>query len=373
MGPANSHVNGQTFTLSMHTLLFSPISATAFNNSNTRSHQNTHYKTKPVKYSQNTKTRDANLTTMATVVGFDQLPDSLILLIFNCVFDVKTLIRCRSVCKQFNTLVPQTEFLSLKVDQVISTEPDDYDDSVIFNFFKSFFRSLQELITTATIDSIPEDPTRTRVVNSPARILTQFERIKRLRIELPGGDLSTEKGMTVKWRAEFGRCLKNFVIVGFKLQSENPGEGGQELKKRVMWTISALIAASARHLMLEEIVRGHGEMEELVLVDREGEGRLVMDKEGMREWRAEDGAHVSNRAVVVPNVRMQMRHEPRLLLDDGVWLEGATLVLVTPSVDVDDDAKLALQAFGGANVDGGCREIVQRLLETRSFMLEINS
>ncbi|KAJ0086573.1 hypothetical protein Patl1_08503 [Pistacia atlantica] len=34
--------------------------------------------------------------------GFDQLPDSLILLIFNSVSDIKSLIRCRAVSKRFN-------------------------------------------------------------------------------------------------------------------------------------------------------------------------------------------------------------------------------------------------------------------------------
>ncbi|KAL5779662.1 hypothetical protein ACOSQ2_010399 [Xanthoceras sorbifolium] len=309
--------------------------------------------------------------------GFDQLPDSLILIIFNAISDVKTLIRCRSVSKRFNSLAPQTEFLSLKVDQVIS--PDSDSDSLLLTFFKSFLKSLHDFLTTTTTTNKPHHPTRTRLLNSPSQILAPFDCVKHLQLELPGGDLKLEKGLTVKWRAEFGRILKSCVIIGFKSDSTTVGENPEDradtdiaggLKTRVMWTISALIAASARHFMLDEIVREHHEMEKLVLLDREGEGTVVMDKEGMRECRLE-AAHVSDNRTLVPSVRMRMSHVPRLMLEGGVWVEGATLVVVRPSVQKDDvdDADLALGAFG----DGIYRETVLRLLKTRSYMLEMNS
>ncbi|KAK3230856.1 hypothetical protein Dsin_002737 [Dipteronia sinensis] len=331
----------------------------------------------------NFKRRDTNkklssFTMMieTTMDGFDQLPDSLILLIFNAISDVKTLIQCRSVSKRFNFLVPETESLSLKVDQVIS--PDSDSDSLLLTFFKSFLKSLQDfLTTTTTTEAKSHHPTRTRVLNSPAQILSQFDCVKHLQLELPGGDLKLGNGLTVKWRAQFGRSLKSCVIIGFKSDkstvSENPGDVediGGGLKSRVMWTISALIAASARHFMLEEIVREHHEMESLVLLDREGEGNVVMDKEGMRECRL-GAAHVSENRTLVPSVRMRMRHVPRLVLECGVLVEGATLVVVRPSLEKDDvdDAELALGAFG----HGIYRETVQRLLKTRSYMLEMNS
>ncbi|KAJ0024952.1 hypothetical protein Pint_08322 [Pistacia integerrima] len=304
--------------------------------------------------------------------GFDQLPDSLILLIFNSVSDIKSLIRCRAVSKRFNSIVPQTESLSLTVDRVIS--PESESDSLLVTFLKIFFKSLHDLLSTSIK---PHDPTRTLVQNSPAQILTKFDRVRNLRIELPAGDLTLDKGVSVKWRAEFGRSLKSCVIIGFKsastTASENPVEGG--LKTRVMWTISALIVASAKHFMLEDVVRQHEEMESLVLIDREGEGTVVMDKEGMRECRL-GGAHVSEgqwdrSRTMVPSVKMRMRHEPKLMLKGGVWVEGATLVVVRPSEGKDDvdDGELALGAFG----DGIYREAVQELLKSRSYMLEMNS
>lgn len=312
---------------------------------------------------------------------FDQLPDALILLIFNSVSDVKTLIRCRSVSKRFNSLVTQTESLSLRVDRVIS--PDSDSDSLFVTFLKVFLKSLQDLLTNTT--SKPRTrPQQTQ--NSPAEILSQFLRIKNLQIELPGGDLNLDKGVTVKWRAEFGKSLTSCVIIGFKSGSTATEEdvdiaGG--LKMRVMWTISSLIAASARHFMLKEIVGDHHEMESLLLVDRDGEGTVVMDKEGMRECRLE-AAQVSEEEgwgrirsrtrtrTMVPTVRMRMRHVPRLMLAGGIWVEGATLVVVRANAGGNDDvedAELALGAFG----DGSSREAVLEMLKSRSYMLEMNS
>lgn len=310
---------------------------------------------------------------------FDQLPDALILLVFNSVSDVKTLIRCRSVSKRFNSLVTQTQSLSLRVDRVIS--PDSDSDSLFVTFLRVFLKSLQDLLTN-TASKTQTRPPQTQ--NSPAEILSQFQRIKNLQIQLPGGDLNLDKDVTVKWRAEFGKSLTSCVIIGFKSGStmaEEEADIAGGLKMRVMWTISSLIAASARHFMLEEIVRDHHEMESLLLVDRDGEGTVVMDKEGMRECRSEAaqvsevegwGRIRSRTRTTVPSVRMRMRHVPRLMLAGGIWVEGATLVVVRANAggrDDVEDAELALGAFG----DGGFREAVLEMLKSRSYMLEMNS
>ncbi|XP_061973436.1 F-box protein AUF2-like isoform X2 [Populus nigra] len=294
--------------------------------------------------------------------GFDRLPDSLILLIFNSISDIKALIRCRSVSKRFNSLVPQTESLSLKVDCVIS--PESESDS-LFTLFKSLLKSIHDLFKPD-----PKPTARNQTQNSPARILSQFDRIRDLQIELPAGDLKLEKGAVIKWRAEFGKSLRSCVILGFRRVANPEGNSADEeidftggLKTRVVWAISALIAASARHYLLNDVVKEHREMERLVLVDREGEGTVAMEKEGLRECREEarggeweeDGGRT-----VVPCVRMRMRHEQRVQLKDGVWMEGVTLVVVRPCSGGGDveDAELALGAFGGGiygeAVQDGC-------------------
>ncbi|KAK6246081.1 hypothetical protein SCA6_009171 [Theobroma cacao] len=301
--------------------------------------------------------------------GLDQLPDSLILLIFNSVSDVKTLIRCRSVSNRYNSLVPQTESLLLKIDRVISSESDS--DSLFLTLFKSF---LYLIFPKPTVAQLPN-----RTHTYPAQILSQFQRIRELHVELPAGDLHLEKGTVVKWRAEFGETLKTCVIFGFRLGNRNNGNYEAEfaggLKTRVMWTISALIAASIRHFLLREVVREHNGMEKLVLTDREGEGVVVVEGQGLREWRTARESHVDvdeedeeRGRTVIPSARMRMKHEPRL---------GTTLVVVRAvkdgaqigrEADV-EDADLALKAFG----NGAYGDCVRELLKVKSYLLEMNS
>jgi|UniRef100_A0A2N9EYB1 hypothetical protein len=349
--------------------------------------------------------------------GFDLIPDSLILTIFNSLSDVKTLIRCRAVSKRFNSLVPQTESLILKVDCVISPESGESDSPLLF-FFKSFFKSLHNLILISLSPKLHAAHTRpTGSQNSPTQILRGFERIRTLEIELPSGDLKLDRNAVVRWRAEFGKTLKNCVIFGFRAIRTSPPTQIPEdlgdvdfaggLKLRVVWTISALIAASARHYLLKEVVEENKELETLILRDREGEGTLVMDKEGLSELRAGaaqvsdykewavhfsgiDGEINGGGRTTVPSVRMRMRHVPKLGLKGGAWVDGATLVVVRPTriiskddgpedkaqfieadveEDVVGDGALALESFGR----GEYGEAVQAVVKTRSYHLEMNS
>lgn len=324
--------------------------------------------------------------------GFDRLPDPLILQIFDLVSDTKTLIRCLAVSKRFNSLVPHTDSLVLTVDRVISSDSDEEDD-VVSNLLTSALRFILKSLHSLVSPKPNPTPTRTRIPNSPAQILRCFHRVKRLAIDLPSGDLRLEKGTLLKWTAEFGKTLRTCVILGFRSVGEAPAplNAGAEsdfaggLKVRVVWTISALIAASARHYLLKEVVREQSGLECLVLRDREGEGTVVMEKEGLRECREEGEVVVDEEEELdrcrtrVPSVRMRMRHVPRLELKGGLWVEGATLVVVRPSCDggggggggdmAVEDGELALRAFG----DGLYGEVVHKLLRARSYLLEMNS
>ncbi|KAI9089378.1 hypothetical protein K1719_029657 [Acacia pycnantha] len=74
---------------------------------------------------------------------FDRLPDSLLLLVFNRIGDVKALGRCCVVSRRFHSLVPQVENVVVRVDCVIS---DDDSSSSAASSDKSrglgFFLSL---------------------------------------------------------------------------------------------------------------------------------------------------------------------------------------------------------------------------------------
>ncbi|XP_071925088.1 F-box protein AUF1-like [Coffea arabica] len=333
--------------------------------------------------------------------GFDSIPDPIVLHIFSKISDIKTLIRCRSVSKRFNSLVPQADSLLLRVDRVISTTDSDDDDgdSFFLAFLRSIVKSLHNFISPNKHTHFGS-PTRTQ--NSPTQILRGFENIRSLQIELPSGDLRLEKGTTIKWKAHFGKTLKSCVILGFRGGSEADFSGGG-LKMRVVWTISALIAASARHYMMLDVIREQTDLSNLVVKDKDNEGMVVMDKGGLKECRERGGEEEemnnnnnnsnnnrragvwwkSNRTTV-PAVRMRMRHEARMELSNGVKLEGATLVVVRPinasgcggrgggseAEEQSGDVGLAMGAFGGDGVYG---EAIERLLKCRSYILEMNS
>ncbi|PIA51821.1 hypothetical protein AQUCO_01000003v1 [Aquilegia coerulea] len=333
--------------------------------------------------------------------GFDRISDDLILLIFNKLSDIKTLTRCRSVTKRFNSLVPQAENLLLKVDCVISSENSEW---ILLHVFKSLLHSLQDLISPKRYTSSSSSSSSSTSIqpSSPSEILRGFEKIKRLEIELPSGDLRLEKGTVLRWKAEFGKSLKGCVILAIRSIETNGGDcnneddveidfngenGGGGLKLRVVWTISALIAASARHYLLREVIKEHKEIESLVLKDREGEGTVVMDKQGLTEFRErgeEDdaAAHISTvgwkNRTTVPAVRMRMRHVSRLDLPGGVRIRGATLVVVRPTDGKDtmkseiedrmEDRNSAMGVFSGVFGD-----VVGALLKKPSYLLEMNS
>ncbi|KAF8104919.1 hypothetical protein N665_0165s0008 [Sinapis alba] len=257
---------------------------------------------------------------------FDGLPDAVIVDILNKVGDVRTLLRCSSLSKRFNSLVPQSESLILRLDQVGTTESQPGSPST--NAFTSIFKSFHGL---CSLFSKPAKPIQTTNLspNIPSKILSPFDRVKKLEVELPGGDARLEKGAAVKWNAKYDETLKTCTVVAFRsastVSSPSPASSHSEsddefvtgLKTRVMWTISALMAASTRHFLMSEVVREHEELESLVIRDRGGEGTLVMGAEGLREFRKMEAARVEaadervekNRSVV-PSVRMSMRHAP---------------------------------------------------------------
>ncbi|CAA2994487.1 F-box protein At1g22220-like [Olea europaea var. sylvestris] len=337
---------------------------------------------------------------------FESLPDPIVLLIFNNIADIKFLIRCRSVSKRFNSLVPQTDSVLLRVDRVISATDSEFDDGVsfVFTLFKSLYKSLQDLISPHRT-SLP-DPTRSQ--NSPTQILRGFNGIKNLRIELPSGDLRLEKGTTIKWVTRFGKTLKSCVILGFRNSvtgsegmldfNDNDGAGaglgaGGGLKMRVVWTISALIAASARHYMMLDVISEQNHLTNLIVNDRENEGTVIVDKDGLQECRnlsveeeinessnlTEGGLWWRTNRTTVPAVTMRMRHEARMELSGGMIMEGATLVVVRPVSgggergEVEEksgDIELATEAFGK---EGIYAEAAERLLKSRTYILEMNS
>jgi hypothetical protein len=145
------------------------------------------------------------------------------------------------------------------------------------------------------------------------------------------------------------------------------------LKLRVVWTISSLIAASARHFLLQQIVLEHPTLESLTLVDAEGQGTLSMNKQQLLDFGAKPiAASASSNRTQIPALNIKLWYSPCLRLPGGVTMKGATLVAIRPSghpPKIEKDAEgLAMNAFESPFDDA-----VAALIKRRTYLLEMNS
>ncbi|XP_006646370.2 F-box protein At5g46170-like [Oryza brachyantha] len=250
--------------------------------------------------------------------------------------------------------------------------------------------------------------------HSPSEVLRSFKELRSLRIELPSGELGIEDGVLLKWKADFGSTLGSCVILGASSVSSKPPpppaappptaadisaaspdssrepdelgnipeslytNGG--LKLRVVWTISSLIAASARHYLLQPIIADHSTLESLDLTDADGQGVLTMNKRQLQELRVRPvSASGNSHRTLMPALSMRLWYAPHIELPGGQLLKGATLVAIRPSEDV-------LREGGGVEAAGPTgaswivdafeepyRTAAQVLLKRRTYSLEMNS
>ncbi|XP_019169952.1 PREDICTED: F-box protein At4g18380-like [Ipomoea nil] len=368
---------------------------------------------------------------------FDRLPDSLILLVFNMIGDVKALGRCCVVSKRFHSLVPQVDNVVVRVDCVISDEDGSSPSSsaaaaaaasdksrhpissilrLVFTGLLKPFQSLSQFISASprrvAASSALEDgefDQSSVTHHSPTQVLKNFNEIKLLRIELPSGELGIDDGVLLKWRADFGSTLDNCVILGASSvthpsttgnnnnnntplpddQTTNNEANAAEndngsipesfytsggLKLRVVWTISSLIAASARHYLLQPIIAEHKTLDSLVLTDTDGQGVLCMNREQLEELRVKPlSASSASKRTLVPALNMRLWYAPHLELPDGTVLKGATLVAIRPSEQhkkdvVGSDGNWVASAF-----DEPYGAAARMLVKRRTYCLEMNS
>jgi hypothetical protein len=248
--------------------------------------------------------------------------------------------------------------------------------------------------------------------HSPSEVLRSFKELRRLHIELPTGELGIDDGVLLKWKADFGSTLVSCVILGASSISSKPPTGYTQaesetaaaatpdtsreteepgslpdslytnggLKLRVVWTISSLIAASARHYLLQPIICNHELLESLDLTDADGQGVLTMDKRQLQELRVRPVfPSGSSHRTLMPALSMRLHYAPLIELPGGTLLKGATLVAIKPS----EDALREGQGAGAAGPVGTCwiseafeepyRTAAKVLLKRRAYCLEMNS
>lgn len=343
---------------------------------------------------------------------FDRLPNSVVLLIFNKLGDIKALGRCAAVSKRFNGLVPQVEEVVVKVDCVISGEDSagglgGRSRSIFGHLFRFVVGSIVKPLQALQQILGPKRVVLAEVSHhSPGEVLKNFKEIQSLRIELPGGELGIDNGVLLRWKAEFGSTLESCVILGAtsyfrggdkitgKAQdalcqdnhnqnrelSNSQDDNGSipesfytngGLKLRVVWTISSLIAASARHYLLQQIISDHPTLQSLVLTDADGQGMLCMGKEQLREFRDKPlAASATANRTQVPALNMKLWYAPYLDLPAGGGMEGATLVAIRPS---DRPIRKETEAFVAAAFDEPFGEAAKAMVKRRTYLLEMNS
>ncbi|KAB2029308.1 hypothetical protein ERO13_D05G149900v2 [Gossypium hirsutum] len=371
---------------------------------------------------------------------FDRLPDSLLLLVFNMIGDVKALGRCCVVSRRFHALVPQVENVVVRVDCVISDD-DCSPSSSVKSRAAGPFSTLFRLVFGGIVKPLqalgqflgPERPSLNKTLNtssssslsvglgggedgemdqggvthhSPTQVLRNFNELRFLRIELPGGELGIDDGVLLKWRADFGSTLDSCVILGAASVFNNvhfqvPGHGNDGfcinngsnvgngddngsipesfytnggLKLRVVWTISSLIAASARHYLLQSIIAEHKTLDSLVLTDADGQGVLCMNGEQLEELRVKPlSASSASKRTLVPALNMRLWYAPHLDLPDGVVLQGATLVAIRPSEQSASKKEVSDASWLSSAFEEPYGTAAKMLVKRRTYCLEMNS
>ncbi|XP_038996552.1 F-box protein At5g46170-like [Hibiscus syriacus] len=373
---------------------------------------------------------------------FDRLPDSILLLVFNNIGDVKALGRCCAVSRRFHSLITQVENVVVRVDCVISDDDcspssSSYDKSRSAGPISSLFwfllggivkpfqtlvqilgpkrSALNEALNTHSLssslsvgpgaDAIDGEMEQGGVTHhSPTQVLRNFNEIRFLRIELPSGELSIDDGILLRWRADFGSTLDNCVILGassvdknVNLQLKDCRNGGfcpnnsianaddngrfpesfytnGGLKLRVVWTISSLIAASARHYLLQQIIAEHKTLDSLVLTDADGQGMLCMNRDQLEELRVKPlSASSASKRTLVPALNMRLWYAPQLELPDGVVLKGATLVAIRPSEMSASKKEIPDASWLSTAFEEPNGTAAKMLVKRRTYCLEMNS
>ncbi|KAL8211419.1 hypothetical protein R6Q57_005856 [Mikania cordata] len=328
---------------------------------------------------------------------FDLLPNALVSEIFNRVEDARSLSACAVLCKRFADLVAQTQNVSPEITRRSELLKGDSGwhmnrSRTYFGRFilKPIYEFLNRLVSRKSkkCSTCCEDD-EDGMFRLPNELLKKFNEIRCLSVKLPGhdGDISPENGSgaLLKWKADFGKELENCVILGatgfqksetkLEIGSVSANLTNKQLKKRVVWTISCLIASSARHHMLKQIISQNGMIREVKISDGSKQGTIEMTEKQVAELRKEMNSTAAELdRTRIPAVTIKMWYVPVLELPEtaGV-MRGATLTVIRPTVraaEMDDDVTLAVGAFG----ENFMVEAVRRLIATKkSCTLEMNS
>lgn len=154
-----------------------------------------------------------------------------------------------------------------------------------------------------------------------------------------------------------------------------------ELKRRVVWMISCLIAASTRHWFLKAIIADCPmNLRSVMISDSSKQGKMIMGEEQLEELRRSTNPLVPVQRTMVPEVGVKLWYAPVLELPaSGLVMKGATLIVIRP---IDRRLKKMENEYEGLEGcfkgpeqnEEGLREAVRKMLkEKKPYMMEIDS
>ncbi|KAF3454294.1 hypothetical protein FNV43_RR04741 [Rhamnella rubrinervis] len=308
---------------------------------------------------------------------FGQLPDELVLTIFDKIIDAKSLVRCLSVSKRFASFVPHVDSVSLRLPRhhlairkgsssssSQTLRPVKLLKTLLNKFVAKPLRLLHHFVAAKSSRS---NPRGNLLYHSPNEVLKGFKEIKSLQLEFPG--YGAEVGLPndetfLKWNSQFGNKLKSCTIIGATSiqrktisRSNNSNEAkeheeqgrvepvlaDEDLKLRIVWMVSSLIAASARHHLMKQVVSNFPALSNVVVTDGNKQGKLCMEEEELAELRTslnssmETGSSPESSSMersMIPDLSMKLWYAPQLELPaSGYVMKGATLIAIRPLED----------------------------------------
>ncbi|OWM73523.1 F-box protein At1g30200-like [Punica granatum] len=335
---------------------------------------------------------------------FDRLPDELLLLILNRVREAKSLTRCLAVSKRLALLMPRIDSVFLPIPRrPVRPKPSR---RFPLNFLAKSVRFLRRAITPKSSSDCCDDDDDNYY--DPHEILKRFGEIHSLDIEIPSCGTEIEEPL-LKWFADFGAGLNSCVIVGANSLEKMEGTGNcaleekaeaaeppelvltdKDLKLRIVWIISCLIAAASRHVLLKDLIGKKPKLNDVQITDAGKQGKLCMGKEQVAEVRSlAAGSGPESRSLersVVPDLKMKLWFVPEMELPDtGFVMKGVTLVVIRPAKEendwlVDDGGSSIWEWFGGdddrderGKAFGEAVRELRKMKMKRSFIMEMNS
>ncbi|GAB2229233.1 hypothetical protein Droror1_Dr00023371 [Drosera rotundifolia] len=362
---------------------------------------------------------------------FDSLPDPIVLLILSNVLDSTSLARCLLVSCRFASLVPLVDSISITVPSCSPCNIPKPRHSLIRSFLLellcklNLIRNTMKPITHCPVQlsssTKPHNAISRSKSSSPSSSIDvyewisnqikNFERIRSVRLELPchGVEFGHDQIPLITWTAEFGSQLRSCVILGadsitklYQTSKSNQIETGSDdrstidledrpisnetIKSRVLWIISSLLSASARHSLISRVATECPDLEEAEVADLSAQGTLKMTKDDFIELRRSISADTDTSMGVrswerscVPDVVIRMRYveEAVELPAAGCVMRGATLMAVAPAEKGrgGEVAERLLTECGeeGKGLLGEAARVMERMKGRKICKLEMNS